>query len=65
MHRMVRSLLQLFEHLHLSLEVAVEGAVEKLESVLEHTLGRLKDKRAKLQGSAADVPDLLREQDEP
>jgi hypothetical protein len=42
-----------------SLEEAIEGAVTKLSSVLEHTLGRLRDKRPKLDGSAADVADLL------
>lgn len=36
-----------------SVEEAVEGAVERLGSVLEHTLGRLKDKRAGIEGSAA------------
>jgi len=38
-----------------SLEEAVDGAVEKLNSTLEHTLGRLRNKRAKHEGSAADV----------
>lgn len=38
-----------------SLEEAVDGAVEKLDKLLEHTLGRLRDKKPKLDGSAADV----------
>ena len=38
-----------------SVEEAVEGATEKLGSVLEHTLGKLRDKRVKHEGSAADV----------
>lgn len=37
---------------------AVGGAVTKLESVLEHSLGRLRDKRVKHEGRAADVADL-------
>ena len=40
------------------LEEAIEGAVQKLDSVLEHTLGRLRDKRSKHEGSAADVANL-------
>jgi hypothetical protein len=43
-------------HLAGSLEEAVNGASEKLDSMLEHTLGRLRDKRPKIDGSAADVP---------
>jgi hypothetical protein len=38
-----------------NVEEAVEGAVQRLESVLEHSLGRLRDKRARLDGRAADV----------
>lgn len=38
-----------------SVEEAVEGAVTRLESLLEHSLGRLHDKRVKHEGSAADV----------
>ncbi len=41
-----------------NLEEAVEGAVNRLESLLEHSLGRLRDKRVKHEGSAADVSSL-------
>ena len=42
-----------------SVEEAVEGAAEKLDRVLEHTLGRLEAKRPKLDGSAADVSRIV------
>jgi ribosome-associated translation inhibitor RaiA len=34
---------------------AVDGAAEKLDHVLERTLGRLRDRRPRADGSAADV----------
>ena len=42
-----------------SVEEAVEGASDKLDRVLKHTLGRLQDKRARLDGSAADVSRIV------
>ena len=44
-----------------NVEEAVEGAVSRLESALEHSLGRLRDKRVKHEGSAADVSALPEE----
>jgi hypothetical protein len=45
-----------------TLQEAVEGATQRMESLLEKTLGRLQDKRPQHEGSAADVARTIQEE---